>query len=311
MPVRLLLLLLLLFWLAPPPSSAAETSTCLTVYREGGAPAVFRSPSCPRWTLFHDEDHGRGRRHGPVSNCQMATHQGRRRSMEDRAVCALDVRIPFIGKNGLKEEVSVGIVAVFDGHNGAEASEMASQLLVDYFFLHVYFLLDGAYSSTFRGSAERLAYKGEGDVMLQGIHLSVGQGQHKVDPGRFKWILPKPLDGTLLIEILRESLLRAIHDIDATFYKENTEASRKSLESGSTATIVLIVEGQILVANVGDSKAIMCSESLYTPHEFKDRDEEKKRVEAAGGFVKDWAGVPRVNGELAVSRAIGDIPYKK
>lgn len=35
---------------------------------------------------------------------------------------------------------------MFDGHNGAEASDMASKLLVDYFFLHTYFLLDVTYS---------------------------------------------------------------------------------------------------------------------------------------------------------------------
>ena len=47
------------------------------------------------------------------------------------------------------------------------------------------------------------------------------------------------------------------------------EASRKSLESGTTATIVLIVEGQILVANVGDSKAVLCSESHHSVCEYK------------------------------------------
>jgi len=46
---------------------------------------------------------------------------------------------------GIKEVV-VGIVAVFDGHNGAEASEMASKLLMEYFVLHTYFLLDAMYS---------------------------------------------------------------------------------------------------------------------------------------------------------------------
>lgn len=40
----------------------------------------------------------------------------------------------------------VGIVAVFDGHNGEEASDMASKLLLEYFLLHTYFLLDSTYS---------------------------------------------------------------------------------------------------------------------------------------------------------------------
>lgn len=42
-----------------------------------------------------------------------------------------------------------------------------------------------------------------------------------------------------------------------------------------------------------------------------DRDDERYRVEAAGGYVLQWGGVSRVNGQLAVSRAIGDLSYKR
>jgi serine/threonine protein phosphatase PrpC len=43
------------------------------------------------------------------------------------------------------------------------------------------------------------------------------------------------------------------------------EASQKHFESGSTATVVLIVDGKIIAANVGDSKAFLCSEG-HDPH---------------------------------------------
>lgn len=42
-----------------------------------------------------------------------------------------------------------------------------------------------------------------------------------------------------------------------------------------------------------------------------DRDDEKSRVESAGGYVYEWGGVARVNGQLAVSRAIGDLSFKR
>lgn len=38
---------------------------------------------------------------------------------------------------------------------------------------------------------------------------------------------------------------------------------------------------------------------------------EEKRIRAAGGFVKKMFGVARVNGDLALSRAFGDIEYKE
>ncbi|CAL5340881.1 unnamed protein product [Camellia sinensis] len=126
-------------------------------------------------------------------------------------------------------------------------------------------------------------------------------------------------------EILQKALLRTIHDIDTKF---SLEAFNNRYISGSTATIVLLVDGQILVASVGDSKALLCSEKIksalgdevasitvldveeLTRDHHPDRDDERARIEAAGGFVRLW-GVPRVNGILAVSRSIGDVYLKR
>lgn len=63
----------------------------------------------------------------------------------------------------------VGIAAVFDGHNGAEASEMASKLLLDYFALHINFLLDATFSAMTRKMIGRLPTKGEHGVILHGV----------------------------------------------------------------------------------------------------------------------------------------------
>jgi len=68
------------------------------------------------------------------------------------------------------------------------------------------------------------------------------------------------------------------------------------------------------VANVGDSRGVMCNgkgETVPLSFDHKPNDpEEKKRIEKAGGFVMFW-GVWRVNGILALSRALGDISLKK
>ncbi|TKY66604.1 galactinol--sucrose galactosyltransferase 2 [Spatholobus suberectus] len=47
------------------------------------------------------------------------------------------------------------------------------------------------------------------------------------------------------------------------------EASRNNLHSGSTTTIVLVADDKTLVANIGDSKAILCPENFQSPREAK------------------------------------------
>lgn len=91
-------IILLGFLLFVNRRSDGESSTCLTVYKEGGAPAVFQSPKCPRWKLS-DYRSNQGSENGlPSTRCQMAMHQGRRKTQEDRTLCALDLRIPFPGE---------------------------------------------------------------------------------------------------------------------------------------------------------------------------------------------------------------------
>ncbi|KAK6923391.1 PPM-type phosphatase-like domain [Dillenia turbinata] len=78
---------------------------------------------------------------------------------------------------------------------------------------------------------------------------------------------------------------------------------------GSTAVNAILVNGQKLcVANVGDSRAVLSRDGkavqMTTDHEPHT---ERCSIENKGGFVTNLPGdVPRVNGQLAVSRAFGD-----
>ncbi|KAL9168744.1 hypothetical protein ABFS82_04G034900 [Erythranthe guttata] len=250
--------------------------SCMVAYEEGGVRAVFSSPECPQWVLCAEPSKNMSK------NCQFATLQGHRKYQEDRVTCNLDMKLPFSGDGeGGPEEITIGIAAIFDGHGGEEASEMASRKLSGYFLIHSVFI---AYKRALSGDKEN-------HVPLIG-HRS-------------------------LPSILEEALLRTIQDIDTEFSKE---AFERRCVSGSTATIVLLVNGEFLIANVGDSKAILCSkkgsslgevyaEELTKDH-HPDREDEKTRIEAAGGFVTK-SSIPRVNGVLAVSRAIGDVFLKR
>lgn len=79
--------------------------------------------------------------------------------------------------------------------------------------------------------------------------------------------------------------------------------------AGCTATVVLLTPNEIYCANSGDSRTVMSKNKkavdLSVDHKPNDP-EEKRRIMAAQGFVED----NRVNGMLALSRALGDFEYK-
>lgn len=80
-------------------------------------------------------------------------------------------------------------------------------------------------------------------------------------------------------------------------------------QSGTTAVCGFITKNDIICANCGDSRAIVSSGGelkLVTRDHKPYNDEEKRRIEKAGGSVM----MQRVNGSLAVSRALGDYEYK-
>ncbi|XP_059750214.1 protein phosphatase 1F isoform X2 [Balaenoptera ricei] len=84
------------------------------------------------------------------------------------------------------------------------------------------------------------------------------------------------------------------------------------LQSGTTGVCALIAGNTLHVAWLGDSQVVLVQQGqvvkLMEPHR-PERQDEKDRIEALGGFVSHmdcW----RVNGTLAVSRAIGDVFQK-
>lgn len=92
---------------------------------------------------------------------------------------------------------------------------------------------------------------------------------------------------------------------------ESNGASVEPLASeavGSTAVVAILTQTDIIVANCGDSRAVLCrgKEALPLSDDHKpNREDEWERIEAAGGRVIQWNGY-RVLGVLAVSRSIGD-----
>ncbi|XP_061821411.1 protein phosphatase 1B isoform X2 [Nerophis lumbriciformis] len=79
--------------------------------------------------------------------------------------------------------------------------------------------------------------------------------------------------------------------------------------SGSTAVGVLLSPEHFFFMNCGDSRAVLYRDSqvCFSTHDHKPcNPRERERIQNAGGSVM----IQRVNGSLAVSRALGDYDYK-
>jgi serine/threonine protein phosphatase PrpC len=67
---------------------------------------------------------------------------------------------------------------------------------------------------------------------------------------------------------------------------------------------------EIICANVGDSRCVLCYQNKVIPMSFDHKptnQKEKKRILNASGFIEN----NRINGTLAVSRAFGDSMFKQ
>lgn len=93
---------------------------------------------------------------------------------------------------------------------------------------------------------------------------------------------------------------------------ENDTAGENEVKApdtvGSTAVVAIVGSEQIVLANCGDSRAVLSrgGEAIPLSADHKpNRADEMARIEAAGGRVIFWNGY-RVMGVLATSRSIGD-----
>ncbi|NXJ82674.1 PPM1L phosphatase, partial [Trogon melanurus] len=84
-------------------------------------------------------------------------------------------------------------------------------------------------------------------------------------------------------------------------------------EAGTTCLIALLSDKELTVANVGDSRGVLCDKdgnAIPLSHDHKPYQlKERKRIKRAGGFIS-FNGSWRVQGILAMSRSLGDYPLK-
>ncbi|KAM9318545.1 arf-GAP with coiled-coil, ANK repeat and PH domain-containing protein 2 [Pholidichthys leucotaenia] len=121
-----------------------------------------------------------------------------------------------------------------------------------------------------------------------------------------------------LDKLISKCLLDTFRQTDEDFLKK-ASSQKPAWKDGSTATVLLVVDDTVYVANLGDSRAVLCrtevaaaagqrrSVTLALSKEHNPTIyEERMRIQRAGGTVRDG----RVLGVLEVSRSIGDGQYK-
>ncbi|KAK8481343.1 hypothetical protein V6N13_144680 [Hibiscus sabdariffa] len=102
---------------------------------------------------------------------------------------------------------------------------------------------------------------------------------------------------------LEKAVTRSFKETDAAF--ANSCSLESSQASGTTVLTAMIFGRSLLVANAGDSRAVLSRHGTAIEMSKDHRPccmKEKRRIESLGGFIDDGY----LNGQLGVTRALGD-----
>lgn len=160
------------------------------------------------------------------------------------------------------------------------------------------------------------------DMMSFDIHLPYGFSYYGVFDGHGGPEVSTYLQ-THMRNILKYHILSSLNDhkindnevstmlYDSIKHIVNDLPYKLAINTGSTAVIILKRHNTLWVANIGDSRAIMNqghkSIPLTRDHKPNDPEENERIVRLGGKVIKAFPGdAYRVNGILALSRAIGD-----
>ncbi|KAI5058502.1 hypothetical protein GOP47_0026672 [Adiantum capillus-veneris] len=248
------------------------------------APAVLSSSQIPSASSCQSPNHSHCPPSGKVLVC------GRRREMEDMATIVPSFfqqhhdsskRFLRMAEVEVKPASDLHFFAVYDGHGGSQASKFCMERL--------HHVLAEELSAALPRAKEFNKEPSEGSTAFCMWEKAMASCFSKMDrevggvcPNGHCWDM----------------------DRVATCCWDSIAPG----SVGTTAIVAVVSSCQIVVANCGDSRAVLCrgGKVVPLPRDHKpDRNDEADRIEAAGGQVLNWNG-NRVGGLLAVSRSIGD-----
>ncbi|CAD7698183.1 unnamed protein product [Ostreobium quekettii] len=214
------------------------------------------------------------------------------------------------------------LFSVFDGHGGSHVSMHCAN--------HLHSRLRDALTHTLRRSHPGMSALAANDQGAQGWsslrrrgpcpeaheheglsesdndhdHQDAGDCAADEEMGESEEFLEGTSGGGMTAEGMAASMVAAFEEID----REVAEGGRAAY-TGSTAVAALVGTWHICVAGCGDSRAVLfrAGTAIRVTHDHKPTDEDElARINSSGGEVLQINGCHRVQGILAMSRAIGD-----
>ncbi|XAR65954.1 Phosphoprotein phosphatase [Bertholletia excelsa] len=124
----------------------------------------------------------------------------------------------------------------------------------------------------------------------------------------------KNLDRNIINEVTRRGEQEVEEAVKDGYLTTDTKFMKENVRGGACCVTALIRQGELIVSNAGDCRAVMSrggvAEALTVDHR-PSRKDERDRIETNGGYVDCYHGVWRLQGSLAVSRGIGDRHLKQ
>jgi protein phosphatase 1G len=217
----------------------------------------------------------------------------------------------------------LSLFGVFDGHGGKEVAHFVSRHLTETVKSRSTYStnLGAALEESFLNLDEQMRTK-QGRRELREILQSTpagGAAAQQAGAGNTKKDFVERLID-LIQESNKDPLNNNVPEKEGEKEEEEEHDEGPGFNSGCTSVVAAIKDGEfILVANSGDSRAVLVREK-----EDEDGDDdveavelsidhkpnlpgERKRIFAAGGIIENG----RVNRDLNLTRAIGDMRYKK
>ncbi|XP_077243989.1 protein phosphatase 2C family protein isoform X1 [Tasmannia lanceolata] len=226
----------------------------------------------------------------PVIEADAAEDKGSRHNMEDAWVVLPDASFEFPGK------LRCAHFAIYDGHGGRLAAEYARD------HLHANVLSAGLPRELMDVKAAKKAIL---EVLKVVCETIIKEEIHTCYLLRYEWQLIDIQSGFRRTD---ENLIQ--------------QSSSGGWQDGATAVCVWILGQTVLVANIGDAKAVLARSSIadgfvtscplkaivMTREHKAIYPQERARIQKAGGSIGSNG---RLQGRLEVSRAFGDRQFKK